>query len=313
MPAAGKIWWPAIETDLGLEASAAASADGRAEDAGVDEDPHDSSAAANVSSSASSGPRSAGSRSSRAPGPVELIVGQIGWQQRGPVWGLARGSNARKSCCRKFPTIAGRPAWPNPPSAGAPSTTASSPAGFATAAASPPKRSTASAASWRRNRNAGARPAVIARGARAAAGAAAQRRVQRRRSTAMSPSITPDPPTVPAAAVQRRRSAAQLPLLRQPAEVSAVRQHLLAKSGWSANRVSLELANIHPRPPALRLFDAGVGDGTVLLPRDALDARPLPAHAVLRRRQGDQPRGRAARRCRRCRTASWSIRRPCWC
>src|SRR5689334_2616218 len=32
-----------------------------------------------------------------------------------------------------------------------------------------------------------------------------------------------------------------------------------------ANRVSLELGNLHPRPPALRLFDAGVGDGTVLL------------------------------------------------
>ena len=32
-----------------------------------------------------------------------------------------------------------------------------------------------------------------------------------------------------------------------------------------ANRVALELGNIHPRPPALRLFDAGVGDGTVLL------------------------------------------------
>ena len=32
-----------------------------------------------------------------------------------------------------------------------------------------------------------------------------------------------------------------------------------------ASRVGLELANIHPRPPALRLFDAGVGDGTVLL------------------------------------------------
>src|SRR5262249_48663032 len=31
-----------------------------------------------------------------------------------------------------------------------------------------------------------------------------------------------------------------------------------------ADRVSLELANIHPRPPAVRLFDAGVGDGTVL-------------------------------------------------
>ncbi len=31
-----------------------------------------------------------------------------------------------------------------------------------------------------------------------------------------------------------------------------------------ADRVTQELANIHPRPPALRLFDAGVGDGTVL-------------------------------------------------
>lgn len=31
-----------------------------------------------------------------------------------------------------------------------------------------------------------------------------------------------------------------------------------------ANRVSLELASIHPRPPAVRVFDAGIGDGTVL-------------------------------------------------
>ncbi len=31
-----------------------------------------------------------------------------------------------------------------------------------------------------------------------------------------------------------------------------------------AHRVTLELANIHPRPPAVRLFDAGVGDGSVL-------------------------------------------------
>jgi len=31
-----------------------------------------------------------------------------------------------------------------------------------------------------------------------------------------------------------------------------------------ANRISLELANLQPSPPALRLFDAGVGDGTVL-------------------------------------------------
>jgi len=31
-----------------------------------------------------------------------------------------------------------------------------------------------------------------------------------------------------------------------------------------ANRVGLELAHIHPAPPAVRVFDAGVGDGTVL-------------------------------------------------
>ncbi len=31
-----------------------------------------------------------------------------------------------------------------------------------------------------------------------------------------------------------------------------------------AERVGMELAQIHPRPPALRIFDAGMGDGTVL-------------------------------------------------
>jgi SAM-dependent methyltransferase len=31
-----------------------------------------------------------------------------------------------------------------------------------------------------------------------------------------------------------------------------------------AERVAMELGNIHPRPPALRVFDAGTGDGTVL-------------------------------------------------
>ena len=31
-----------------------------------------------------------------------------------------------------------------------------------------------------------------------------------------------------------------------------------------AHRVSEELAHLHPRPPALRVFDAGVGDGSVL-------------------------------------------------
>ena len=32
-----------------------------------------------------------------------------------------------------------------------------------------------------------------------------------------------------------------------------------------ASRVSEELAHVHPRPPALRVFDAGVGDGSVLV------------------------------------------------
>ena len=41
--------------------------------------------------------------------------------------------------------------------------------------------------------------------------------------------------------------------------------HTCSEKWVVANRVSIELANIHPRPPALRLFDAGVGDGTVLL------------------------------------------------
>ena len=31
-----------------------------------------------------------------------------------------------------------------------------------------------------------------------------------------------------------------------------------------ARRVGLELGHLHPRPPAVRLFDAGMGDGTVL-------------------------------------------------
>ena len=31
-----------------------------------------------------------------------------------------------------------------------------------------------------------------------------------------------------------------------------------------AERAGMELANLHPRPPALRVFDAGMGDGTVI-------------------------------------------------
>ena len=33
-----------------------------------------------------------------------------------------------------------------------------------------------------------------------------------------------------------------------------------------SERAGLELGLVHPRPPALRVFDAGMGDGTVLTP-----------------------------------------------
>src|ERR1700720_107228 len=40
--------------------------------------------------------------------------------------------------------------------------------------------------------------------------------------------------------------------------------HTCSEKRVIAERVGLELGSIHPRPPALRVFDAGVGDGTVL-------------------------------------------------
>ena len=62
-----------------------------------------------------------------------------------------------------------------------------------------------------------------------------------------------------------------------------------------AERVALELANIHPRPPGLRIFDAGVGDGTVLTRVMRAMHERFPTMPSLYRRQGDQPRGRASR------------------
>src|SRR6201994_1241942 len=40
--------------------------------------------------------------------------------------------------------------------------------------------------------------------------------------------------------------------------------HTCSEKRVIAARVALELSGIHPRPPALRVFDAGAGDGTVL-------------------------------------------------
>src|SRR6201997_2260283 len=40
--------------------------------------------------------------------------------------------------------------------------------------------------------------------------------------------------------------------------------HTCSEKRVIADRIALELSSIHPRPPALRVFDAGCGDGTVL-------------------------------------------------
>ena len=80
-----------------------------------------------------------------------------------------------------------------------------------------------------------------------------------------------------------------------------------------ANRVGLELANIHPRPPAVRVFDAGVGDGTVLarVMRSMHDR--FPDHAVLHRRQGNQPGGHPAHAAQDGGPLHRASRPPCWC
>src|SRR6201991_1992176 len=52
--------------------------------------------------------------------------------------------------------------------------------------------------------------------------------------------------------------------------------HTCSEKRVVAERVGLELASIHPRPPALRVFDAGVGDGTVRARVLRLLACPFP-------------------------------------
>jgi hypothetical protein len=105
------------------------------------------------------------------------------------------------------------------------------------------------------NREAGARPAVMAR---------THERVQ------------PPPPLAPVASLPPGMAPGAMPVANGQDPQRNFRffdnrqKYLLFVNTCSekwvvANRVTLELANIHPRPPALRLFDAGVGDGTVLL------------------------------------------------
>src|SRR5689334_8011107 len=115
------------------------------------------------------------------------------------------------------------------------------------------------------NRNAAGRPAVIPRTqdhtpARLPETPSAPH--PRAPLTTMSPSITPSP-TMPATAGNGADPQRNFRFFDNR------QKYLLFVNTCSekwvvGNRVSLELHNIHPRPPALRLFDAGVGDGTVL-------------------------------------------------
>jgi hypothetical protein len=111
------------------------------------------------------------------------------------------------------------------------------------------------------NRTAGGRPAVIPR-THASEPPSAPRPMAP--PTSMPPSITPSSIAVPATV------AGGTDPQRNFRFFDNRQKYLLFVNTCSekwvvANRVSLELHNIHPRPPALRLFDAGVGDGTVLL------------------------------------------------
>jgi hypothetical protein len=111
------------------------------------------------------------------------------------------------------------------------------------------------------NRTAGGRPAVIPR-THVSEPPSAPRPMAP--STSMPPSITPSSIAVPATV------AGGTDPQRNFRFFDNRQKYLLFVNTCSekwvvANRVSLELHNIHPRPPALRLFDAGVGDGTVLL------------------------------------------------
>ncbi len=60
---------------------------------------------------------------------------------------------------------------------------------------------------------------------------------------------------------RRRRPGIELRLLRQPPEIPDVRQHLLGEVGHRAAGGQKSSRRLAPQPPALRFFDAGVGDG----------------------------------------------------
>ncbi len=109
------------------------------------------------------------------------------------------------------------------------------------------------------NKNVTGRPAVI------------ERSQDTKPTTPVAPRLTAPSPSIAPAGATISATAAGAPDPQRNFRFFDNRQKYLlfvntCGEKWTvANRVSLELANLHPRPPALRVFDAGVGDGTVLL------------------------------------------------
>ena len=62
-----------------------------------------------------------------------------------------------------------------------------------------------------------------------------------------------------------------------------------------ARRAAQELSQLRPQPPALRIFDAGMGDATVLSRLMGSAHRDFPTVPLAGRGERDQSRGRAAR------------------
>ena len=121
------------------------------------------------------------------------------------------------------------------------------------------------------NRNAGARPAVIARAQDHPQAHTTGRPPETPQTsrpmaplTTTSPSITPTAPLSGAALASNGADPQRNFRFFDNRQKYLLFVNTCSEKWVVANRVALELANIHPRPPAVRVFDAGVGDGTVL-------------------------------------------------
>lgn len=90
-----------------------------------------------------------------------------------------------------------------------------------------------------------------------------------RDATPLIPRLAPRPPDPPVPSVSLLPPRSQIDAQQNFRFYDNRQKYLLfvntCSEKWEvANRISQELGNVHPRPPALRVFDAGVGDGSVL-------------------------------------------------